>query len=128
MTRPTTRGIDFEEWGAINQREALRIARSPLQPMPYRVMFAAMSRANRVGHAEFAKGELADLLKVTRGDSPSMLTVPSRQQVWGAIRRAKNLELVEETSRLRCLILSPSLWTRGTGSGRCAEHRVGRWV
>ncbi|MDN4163357.1 hypothetical protein [Nocardioides abyssi] len=118
---------DFEDWGAINQKEGKRLASKTELALSIRIFFAALARANRIGHAEFRKDELTGFLVTRRRDDAAVAT-PSRQQVWQAIRRAKELELLDDESRLRCLVLPIHLWDKGVGGTTCVEHGLGgRW-
>ena len=47
--------VEFDDWGAINQKEARRLAAGTELALPIRVFFAALARANRIGHAQFGK-------------------------------------------------------------------------
>src|SRR4051794_14047638 len=104
MTGDKRPGIPFENWGAVNQDEAQRLARNAdLAPLALRLFFAAVGWANRTGHAEFASGDLADILG---SHSPCGAWRPlSRQQVSSVIARARDLGLLHPHSKARCLML-----------------------
>lgn len=106
-------------WGAVGQAEALRLARdADTGPLHVRLFLAAIGRANTIGHAEFAPGELACLLP--RGDGRT----PHRTHLANAVRRAVSSGLLLAGSGSRCLLPSPGLWDRagGHGSRSCAWH------
>jgi hypothetical protein len=88
--------------------------------LPFRVLWAALWRANGIGHAEFEPDELRKLL-VTKDGEPSGESVTAT-----AVRRARELRLVEEGSTVRCLIVSQHLYRRrGRTSMRCGTHHIG---
>lgn len=98
------------------------MAKDDAHPLPYRVYFAAMGRANRIGHAEFAEGELRQLLRRQDG------TLRSESSVSNAIREAKGRGLVHRDSSARCLVLPPHHFQKaGKGSAICDVHGI-RWA
>lgn len=119
------RGVPFDEWGAVDQHSARRLARDPeVKPLYLRVVFAAFGWSNLIGHAEFAVGGLALVL----GSSDPVtgeISIPSRSQVNAAIKRAKEMNLIHEQSDFRCLV-SPTWWEKAGGKGgkTCAHHRI----
>lgn len=114
-------GIPFENWGAIDQNEAQRMARDPdVSPLTLRLFFAALGRANRTGHAEFASEELAEILGSQTVDD--VWRPVSRQQVTAVIARAKQVGLLHPESKARCLVLDSNLWRKGVGSSACSTH------
>lgn len=122
----TTR-IPFDEWGAIDQHAAQRMARDPeLKPLHYRVMFAALGWANLIGHAEFAPGGLAMVLQ-SNDPRTGEMSMPNRQQIANVIRKAKSMDLLGQESSFRCLV-APDWWEKagGTGGRTCAHHGIGR--
>lgn len=105
-------------WGAYSFAEERRKARDPVHPLVYRVQFAARGWINRIGHAQFAEGELAEILgkggKPARGDSLS-----------NAIREAKRRGLIAEESNVRCLVIHPNVVQNGGhGTRSCKVHGV----
>lgn len=118
-----TGGIRFVgPWAGISQVEQRRMAKDDAHPLPYRLYFAALGRANRVGHAEFAEGELRHLL--CRNDG----TLRSESSISNAIREAKGRGLVHRDSGARCLVLpSHHFQKAGQGSGTCDVHGI-RWA
>lgn len=119
---------EFRNWGAINQDAAKRLAEGTDLALPIRAFFAAVARANRIGHAEFGKDELRIVLAVRRRGQ-DIIEPPSRQQVWQAIRRAKELDLIDDESCQRCLVLPLHLWDKGVGGSNCSAHGLGkRWT
>ncbi|MCX9191753.1 hypothetical protein C3Y87_10060 [Carbonactinospora thermoautotrophica] len=109
-------------WGAISQLEAERQAKNPhITSAGVRVFFAAVARANRIGHAEFGPGELADWLGSF--DRSGVWTPAHKSTVSKAIAQAKSLELVAKDSSARCLVLSSHVFQKaGRGSFGCKHH------
>jgi hypothetical protein len=98
------------------------MAKDNAHPLLYRVYFAAMGRANRIGHAEFAEGELRHLLRSIDG------TPRSEQSISNVIREAKVRGLIHRDSGARCLVLpSHHFQKAGLGSGTCDVHGI-RWA
>lgn len=116
-------GIRFAgPWAALSQVEQRRMAKDDAHPLPYRVYFAALGRANRVGHAEFSEGELRHLLR--RADGPPR----SVGAISNAIADAKGKGLIHRDSGARCLVLpSHHFQKAGKGSGTCDVHGI-RWA
>ncbi|GAA4993782.1 hypothetical protein GCM10023205_78100 [Yinghuangia aomiensis] len=105
------------EWGGISQAHCQLMAKDPRHDLTYRVYFAALSRANQIGHAPFGMRELARIL--VDGDG----VIPSASSVRNAIARAKDRGLIEDRSTARCLVLSGHHFQKGgRGPGRCVEH------
>lgn len=118
-------GIPFEEWGAIDQHSARRLARDPeVKPLYLRVVFAAMGWSNLIGHAEFAQGGLALVLQ-SADPQTGEIAIPSRSQVNAAIKRAKAMNLIHEQSDFRCLV-TPVWWEKSGGRGgkTCSHHGI----
>lgn len=118
--------IPFEEWAAINQVEARRLARDPeIKPLWHRVEYAAIGWSNRIGHAEFAPGGLAVVLQ-TSNPKTGALSIPSMQQVANAIAEAKERGLVDESSTARCLVARADLVAKkgGKGGQTCKHHGI----
>ncbi|MFE2291740.1 hypothetical protein [Streptomyces sp. NPDC059452] len=112
--------IDFGpgiEWGGLSQAQCECMARDDRHPLTYRVYFAALWRANQIGHAEFRMGELAGILAGDDG------VIPSRQSVTNAVGRAKALSLIGYDSTARCLTLPHHHFQKGgRGGRRCSVH------
>ncbi|MGP9021753.1 hypothetical protein ACT1U9_25555 [Streptomyces sp. BR1] len=112
--------IDFGpgvEWGGISQAHCELMARNDGHRLHYRVYFAALWRANQIGHAEFRMGELATILVAEGG------VIPSRQSVTNAVGRAKALDLIGPDSTVRCLTLPHHHFQKGGRGGRkCSVH------
>jgi hypothetical protein len=105
-------------WGAVSQAEHRRMAKDQRHPLAYRVYFAALGFANRLGHAEFGERQLAAIL--AKGGRPL-----SRQSVRDAVDRAKGVGLVHPDSGSRCLVLGAWQFQKdGQGSRSCAWHGV----
>ena len=120
-----SRGIAFDEWGAVDQHTARRFARDPeVKPLYLRVMFAGMGWSNLIGHAEFAMGGLAMVLQ-SADPTTGEMSMPSRSQVNAAIKRAKEMGLVHESSDFRCLV-TEAWWEKAGGKGgkTCAHHGI----
>ncbi|MCZ2811258.1 hypothetical protein O2W15_07380 [Modestobacter sp. VKM Ac-2979] len=118
-----TGGIRFAgAWGGLSQVEQRRMAKDDAHPLPYRVYFAALGRANRVGHAEFSEGELRHLLRRADG------TPRSEGVISNAIAEAKRKGLIHRDSGARCLVLSSQHFQKaGSGSSTCDVHGI-RWT
>jgi hypothetical protein len=123
---PVQRGINFatgSEWGAYAQTEMGRWAKDgAVTPLAVRVLFAAMGKHDRNGHAPFDRGELADVLgsiDVTTGE----VRPARRDSVSDAIKAAKRLGFITEDSSVRCLILSRHAFQKSFGSPKpCDVH------
>lgn len=106
-----------DSWGAVSQTDCQRKARDPDLPLFLRVYFAALWKANRIGHAEFAEGALATVLADKAGKPLS------RQSASNAVGRAKALGLVHEGSGARCLVLPRWHFQKdGKGTAHCVTH------
>jgi hypothetical protein len=119
------RGIPFEEWGAVDQHQARRLARDPeVAPLYLRVALAAMGWSNLIGHAEFAQGGLAMVLQ-SADPVTGEISIPSRSQVNAAIKRAKGMDLIHESSTFRCLV-TQVWWAKAGGKGgkTCTHHGI----
>lgn len=120
------KGIHFDEWGGVDQLAARRLARDPeVKPLYLRLMFAAVGWSNLIGHAEFAPGGLAMVLQSADPRTGEM-SMPNRNQINTAIKRARGMGLLEEGSTFRCLV-APIWWEKsgGTGGRTCAHHGIG---
>jgi hypothetical protein len=106
-------------WGAVSQTEYQRLAKDHRHPLAYRVHFAALGWANRIGHAEFVAGDLASLLAVREG-------VPlGASSVSRAIAKARSLDLVGRDSGVRCLTLPPHHFQKAArGTNSCRTHGI----
>lgn len=113
-------GISFGQgvpWGAISQTEHRRMAKDATHPLHYRVYFAALGWANRLGHAQFGEGALGRILSDKSGNPLSASSVSN------AIDRAKQKGLVTAESGTRCLALGSWQFQKaGIGSGSCVTH------
>jgi hypothetical protein len=93
------------------------MAKDPTHPLQYRVYFAALGWANRIGHAEFGEGALSRILS---GEDNKPLAA---QSVSNAIARAKKKGLVTDESGTRCLVLGSWRFQKaGLGSASCRTH------
>lgn len=116
---PTKPGIQFAgnaAWGAYSQSEMLVWARwNQDLGLPVRVLFAALGRHDRVGHARFAPGELAEVLGIvdlTTGERRKA----SPSSVSRSIRKAKSIGLIAEPSNAKCLVLGQHTFQKARGS------------
>ncbi|MFC8275197.1 hypothetical protein ACFUJR_22165 [Streptomyces sp. NPDC057271] len=112
--------IKLKEWAAISRPEYRRMARDTRFDLAFRVHFAALGKANQLGHAELASGELAAIL--TRKDGQPQ----PKQGVSRAIKSAKDLGLVSPSSDARCLVLPGHLYDTARGSLSCKVHGIHR--
>lgn len=107
MSRPP-RAIEFAgggEWGAYSQLEMGLLARSTdVTPLAVRVLFAAMGRHDRHGHARFRLGELADTLG-SIDIATGAVRSARKDTVSDAIKAAKRLGYIADESTARCLVL-----------------------
>jgi hypothetical protein len=93
------------------------MAKDGEHPLHYRVYFAALGWANRLGHAQFGEGALGRILSNEDGEP---LPAPS---VSNAIDRAKKKGLVTPDSGTRCLVLGAWRFQKaGLGSANCLTH------
>jgi hypothetical protein len=92
----------------------------------YRLLCLAEARANGIGHAEFAPGELARELgrrdRLTGERRPAL-----KQRVQEAIDDAKRLGLVDSLSSSRCVVLPAHDYANGlqSASATCRVHGIG---
>ncbi len=110
----------------MDQHSARRMARDPeVKPLHFRVMFAAVGWSNLIGHAEFAPGGLGMVLQSANPRTGEM-SMPDRNQVNAAIRRAKVMGLIAEDSTFRCLVTAV-WWEKAGGRGgkTCSHHGIG---
>jgi hypothetical protein len=103
------------EWGAYSQVEMARLAQAvEVTPLAVRILFAALGRHDRNGHARFRPGELARILgsiDVTTGE------------IWGArsdvvskaLGTAKRLGYISEESTARCLVVPRTAFQKRHG-------------
>lgn len=117
--------ITFTEWGGVDQHALRRMARDPeVKPLHFRIQYAAMGWSNLIGHAEFAPGGLAMILQSSDPRTGEM-SMPGRQQIANAIRRARDMQLVGDGSNYRCLV-APDWWEKAGGHGgkTCGYHGI----
>lgn len=89
-------------------------------PLAWRIFFLAMSRANRIGHAEFASGELTKELSNREG-KPSTPAALHK-----AIKTLISYGVLDPDSGLRCLVLPVDLVRsdeKGIGA-ECEYHHI----
>lgn len=119
------RGVDYDEWVALDQAAARRLARDPdVRPMWLRIMFAAIGWANLIGHTNFAHGGLALVLQ-SSDPKTGELHIPSASQVANAIKAARDRGLIGNRSDAVCLV-APDWWLKAGGKGgkSCQHHKV----
>ncbi|MEU8047785.1 hypothetical protein AB0B71_27040 [Micromonospora echinofusca] len=110
-----------DNWGGLSQAAQRRKAKDPRHSLMYRVEAAAIGWANNIGHSKFDGLPLGRILVDERGKEPS------RQVLDKAIRKAKELGLIEPESNSRCLVVSRRIFQRGgRGSYTCQEHGISR--
>jgi hypothetical protein len=109
-------------WSAFSQYEMSAWARrSDISPLAIRVLFAAMGRHNKAGHAQFNKGELAEILgdiDLTTGEVVSARS----DTVSKAIAAAKHLGFISDDSTARCLVVPGYAFQKARGSDVCTVH------
>lgn len=113
-------------WSKHYQQVWLERASDPRLPMYIRVAAAAYGRHRRNGHAPFDENELATL--VGTDSTTGLIKAVDRNNLQRAIRRAVELDLLGQGSRIRCLIV-PAHAVEGGYFGHigepCARHRGG---
>src|SRR5262249_48543445 len=93
-----------------------RMAKDVRHPRAYQVHFAALAWANRIGHATFGPGELAQVLGIGHGRQ-------ANNALSKAIATAKGLGLVAPESGVNCLVLPSTMFQKGgQGTGSCKIH------
>jgi hypothetical protein len=88
-----------------------------------RVWFLALSRMNRIGHAEFGMGEVAQRLQ-TVDEATGEVKTPSAPAVSKAIAKLKGSGLLAQESHARCLVVPSTLAQNGKGASVCRQHGV----
>lgn len=88
-----------------------------------RLYHLAMWRTNAFGHAEFGMGELANLLG--RRTAGGAVDYPNPATVSKAVQNAIRDGLVDEMSRVRCVVLPQGLIQNTTRRIRCRWHDEG---
>ncbi|MDQ0992095.1 hypothetical protein [Streptomyces sp. V3I7] len=77
-----------------------------------------MGWANYLGHAEFPKGKLNEVLADKHG------TPLTNNALNNHIRHAKGWAMVEAESNRRCLVLPLHRFQKGIGDRTCEEHGI----
>jgi hypothetical protein len=114
---------DNGPWGAYSQRDMARWATLDHKgSLAVRVLFAALGRHGRTGHAPFGVGELARILGSADRDTGRL--APARKDtVSKAIGAAKRQDYVTSESNARCLVLSQAIFQRASGAKTpCRVH------
>lgn len=113
---------DHSKWVAVSQKGMASWAGRPdISTLAVRVLFAAMSRADRAGHAVFRPGELRDLLGSV--DTATGELLPARSDTLrNGIRAAKRVGMIQDHSVARCLVLAPSMFQRAEGAALKCIH------
>lgn len=127
MTRgtPGIRFPDGDDWGAVSRVEARRLALGGYGiEIETRLMFLAMSKSSRIGHATFRPGEIRQLL--VRPDGDGVLKPLGDRAFGDALNRAIDKGLIESQKSRRCLILPAQLWQQSRhGSWTCDYCGIG---
>ncbi|WP_196255751.1 hypothetical protein [Micromonospora sp. WMMC415] len=114
-------GINFggrSHWVAVSALDCQAKAKSERYPMWLRVHYAALGWTNRVGHAGFSEGKLAEILGYAGHPN-------GKQHTNKAIRKAIELDLIHRDSGARCLVLpSHQAQQSGHGSADCKVHGI----
>jgi hypothetical protein len=105
-------------FGAIHQPDYKRMAKDEnINPRAFRVHFAALGYANRISHAEFGPGELAQILGIGNGRQADKAADK-------AVAAAKQMGLILPQSGIRCLVLPHTLFQTGKGTTCCKFHGI----
>lgn len=116
--------IPFDNWGGVDQDALRRLALDPMtRPLVYRLMFAAMGWSNKIGHAEFGRGELVRHMQVVT--STGELVTVSASTLSNELATARARGLIGEGSTARCLV-TPEWFakTGGRGGTACKHHGI----
>lgn len=117
------RGITLPgPWAAFSQHAMLAWARTPGPPLAVRLLFAAMGRTDRTNHANFAPGELAEILIGVKRRTGE-LSEARADSLTKALVKAKEMGYVDSISTRRCLVLPGHIYDKASGSGApCRIH------
>jgi hypothetical protein len=110
-------------WGAYNQAAMMRFASRPATgPLAVRILFAALGRHDRAGHARFAPNELAQLFEWVDTETGELR--PRRaDSISQAIAAAKEALFIGPESTARCLVLSSTDFQKARGRiESCVVH------
>ncbi|MBF8189113.1 hypothetical protein ITP53_25945 [Nonomuraea sp. K274] len=106
------------QWGKVFQQFSGEVAKESSGPGPYRLLLAAMSRADNQGHALFAPGELQEILG--KNGKPA-----SRRTVFNVLEVLREDGLTYGGGGEHCVWLSREFWSRGrASSGYCRVHKT----
>lgn len=96
---------------------------NPRFPLPLRVAFLAYGTHRANGHAKFKQGEIAAVLGHL--DESGHHVPADRRTVYRAIRQAVEFELLDESSKLLCLVVPRHRIAGGIGiaNAPCSRHR-----
>jgi len=115
-----------QRWLAVSDNYNKRLAGITDFPLYVRLVFLAQSRMNRIGHAEFASGELEALLP-TLDKKSGELRSPSQNTICKAVRKAIDNGSLSPESSARCLVIPGHDAQRSAkASIRCGWHGVQR--
>ncbi|MGW3929976.1 hypothetical protein ACWECC_18010 [Streptomyces microflavus] len=115
-----------QRWAAVSDSYNQRLAGSLRMPLFARLVFLAESRMNRIGHAEFATGELESLLP-TLDRKTGEINYPSKNTICKALRIAIDEGFFSEESSSRCLVFhSNDVQRSAKASSSCNHHGVKR--
>ncbi|MZE50119.1 hypothetical protein GTY86_02055 [Streptomyces sp. SID5770] len=115
-----------QRWVAVSDSYNLRMAENTRLPLFVRLVFLTEARMNRIGHAEFATGELESLLP-TLDRRTGEIRNPSQNTVCKAIRIAIDEGFLSAESSARCLVLGGHDVQRSAkATSSCKHHGVQR--
>lgn len=113
-----------QRWAAVSDSYNLRMASNTDFPLYVRLVFLTEARMNRIGHAEFASGELESLLP-TVDRKTGEIRYPSQNTICKAIRKAVENGSLGRDSSARCLVLNGNDAQRSAkASSSCKHHGV----
>ena len=113
-----------QRWAAVSDSFNQRLAGSMRLPLFARLVFLAEARMNRIGHAEFATGELESLLP-TIDRKTGEIRYPSQNTICKAIKVAIEEGFFTKDSSVRCLVFhSNDVQRSAKASSSCNHHGV----
>jgi hypothetical protein len=119
-------GINFganQRWVATSDNFHKRMAENGGLPLYVRIHHLALSRMNRIGHAEFATDEIAYLLRTEKEDGT--VSQPTKGNLDKTIKKAISLGLLGKDSGSRCLVMPEYDAQRNAkASGSCKHHAI----
>ena len=107
-------------WLALSQSDCERTARDKRLPGLMRLRAAAEWKCNRIGHAEFHRGELAQVLATDKGPLAA-------SRVANLVKQGRDLDIIGQESTANCLVLPHWVAQKdGRGTSACSVHGVRR--